>query len=169
MPTLEECSRQIGELVNEKGFNADLLFFKLVWGFVELAEAAEGLSWEDLQAWLNQSVPWTAEIVGEGDDRQAVMELQAIRIGDTAVVSAAGEIFAKTGLAVKERSPTPNTMFAAYTNGLVCYIPPEEEYHRGGYEVSEVYVAYRLPAPPAPEAAQLVEETALRLLAEGAP
>jgi neutral ceramidase len=134
--------------------------------FVELAEASEGMSWDDLQAWLNQTVPWKAEIVGEGDDSRAVMELQAIRIGNTAVVSAAGEIFAQTGLNVKQRSPIANTMFAAYTNGLVCYIPPEEEYPRGGYEVDEVYIAYRLPSPPAPEASQLVEDTAVQLLAE---
>jgi hypothetical protein len=134
--------------------------------FEELAEAAEGMSLDDLQAWLNHRAPWKAEIIGEGDDRRAVMELQAIRLGDTVVVSAAGEIFAQTGMAVKERSPLANTMFAAYTNGLVCYIPPEEEYPRGGYEVDEVYLPYRLPSPPAPEAAKLVEDTAVQLLVD---
>jgi len=41
MPTLTECTEQIGELVQEKGFQSDLLFFKLVWGFVEVAEAID--------------------------------------------------------------------------------------------------------------------------------
>lgn len=41
MPTLTECSNQIGELVKEKGFQTDLLFFKLVWGQIELAEAMD--------------------------------------------------------------------------------------------------------------------------------
>jgi hypothetical protein len=41
MPTLEQCSEQIGNLVNEKGFNADLLFFKMIWGILELAEAID--------------------------------------------------------------------------------------------------------------------------------
>jgi hypothetical protein len=132
--------------------------------FEELAEASEGMSWEDLQTWLNERAPWTAEIVGEGDARRAVMELQAMRFGDTAIVSAAGEIFSQTGFAVKARSSMANTMFAGYTNGLVCYIPPPEEYPRGGYEVNEVYLPYRLPAPPAPEAAKLVEDTGVQLL-----
>jgi hypothetical protein len=132
--------------------------------FEELAGAAEGLSWDDLQSWLDSRMPWVAEIVGEGDDRRAVMELQAIRLGDMAIVSAAGEIFVKTGLAVKRRSPMANTIFAGYANGLVCYIPRPEEYSRGGYEVDEVYVAFRLPAPVAPEAAGMVENTAVRLL-----
>ena len=41
MPNLSECCNQIGELVSEKKFHADLLFFKLVWGQVELAEAID--------------------------------------------------------------------------------------------------------------------------------
>lgn len=41
MPTLTECTEQIGELVQEKGFQTDLLFFKLVWGQIELAEAMD--------------------------------------------------------------------------------------------------------------------------------
>ena len=70
------------------------------------------------------------------------------------------------GQAVKQRSPIPNTMFAAYTNGAAGYFPLPEDYPRGGYEVSESYLFYRLPAPIAPEGAGLVEETALRLLSE---
>lgn len=132
--------------------------------FEELSEAAGGMSWEDLQNWLDQTVPWRAEIVGEGDARRAHMRLQAIRLGGAALVAAAGEIFAKTGIAVKRRSPAANTIFAGYTNGLVSYIPTPEEYPRGGYEVDEVYIAYRLPSPVAPEAAGLVEEAAVRLL-----
>lgn len=132
--------------------------------FVELADAAGGLTWDELQAWMGDRAPWRAQVVGEGDERHAVMELQAIRVGEIAVVSAAGEIFVKTGLAVKRRSPFRNTMFAGYTNGLVCYIPLPEDYPRGGYEVEEVYLACRLPSPPAPNAAELVEEEAIRLL-----
>jgi hypothetical protein len=129
-----------------------------------LAEVAGGLSHQELEHWLNDRVPWKAEIIGDGDHRQALMELQAIRIGDVGLVSAAGEIFAQSGMRVKANSPFISTMFAGYTNGLVCYIPPPEEYARGGYEVEEVYLAYRLPAPPAPEAAGIVEGGALRLL-----
>jgi neutral ceramidase len=133
---------------------------------VEMAGAGDGLTRDELQARLRESTPWTAEIVGEGDARRAAVELQAIRIGDVAVVSAAGEIFVKTGLAVKRRSATPDTMFAAYTNGSVGYFPLPEDYPRGGYEVDESYLFYQLPAPVAPEAAGLIEEGAVRLLNE---
>jgi len=134
--------------------------------FVELESAVSGLTWDQMQGLLRDMMPWSAEIVGEGDGRQAVMELQAIQAGDMALVSAAGEVFVKTGLAVKQQSPTANTMFAAYTNGAVSYFPLPEDYLRGGYEVEEAYIGYRLPAPVAPEAAGLIRETAVRLLHE---
>lgn len=64
MPTLEECSNQIGELVQEKGFQTDLLFFKLVWGQIELAEAMDlikkyglpDVKIDDKGYW--RSIPW---------------------------------------------------------------------------------------------------------------
>ena len=129
---------------------------------VELAGAAD--SREALVALLNASTPWSAEVIGEGDERRAVLELGALRVGETALVSAAGEVFVKTGLAVKRRSAIANTMFAAYANGLVGYFPLPEDYPRGGYEVDESYLFYRLPAPLAPAAAGMLEDTAVRLL-----
>jgi len=132
--------------------------------FVELGGAVEGLSWAEMQAMLDETMPWTQDIVGEGDGRRVLMELQAIRIGAGAVVSAAGEVFCRTGMEVKRRSPLAHTMFAGYTNGGVCYVPRPEDYPRGGYEVNEAYIGYRLPAPLAPEAAGIVEGTALDLL-----
>jgi len=132
--------------------------------FIELAQAVEGLSQQELESWLHDRAPWKADIVGKGDDRRAEMELQAMRIGHVGLASAAGEIFVQTGMRVKMNSPFKDTIFAGYANGLVCYIPPPEEYERGGYEVEEVYIAYRLPAPPAPEAAGMIEEGAVQLL-----
>jgi len=124
-----------------------------------------------LRARLDASTPWTPEVVGvrgarQGDEQRLAVELQALRVGEMAVAAAAGEIFVETGLAVKRRSPLANTMFAAYANGLAGYFPLPEDYPRGGYEVDESYLFYRLPAPVAPEAAGLVEETAIRLLHE---
>lgn len=131
---------------------------------VELVEAGCESSRNVLRARLDASTPWTPEVAGAGDGQRLAVEVQAIRIGEAAVAAAAGEIFVETGLAVKRRSPTMNTMFAAYSNGLGGYFPLPEDYPRGGYEVDESYLFYRLPAPVAPEAAGLVEEAAIRLL-----
>ncbi len=133
--------------------------------FVELAESASGMTYEQLQAWLDAYMPWSVELSGKGDDVKAALEMQCIRVGDTALASAGAEIFVKTGLEVKQRSPLANTLFAAYTNGCLSYIPLPEDYPRSGYEVHEAYLGYRLPAPVAPESAALVVEAALEMLA----
>ena len=131
---------------------------------VELGGAVTGLTYDQLQIWLHQRSPWSAEIRGQGDDQAAAMEMHALRAGDIALVTAGGEVFSKTGLAVKRRSPFSQTLFAGYTNGKVGYIPLPEEYSRGGYEVNEAYLSARLPAPFAPRASALVEQTAVELL-----
>jgi hypothetical protein len=133
--------------------------------FVELADSASGMTFEQLQAWLNEYMPWSVELSGKGDDVKAPLEMQCISVGDTALVSAGAEIFVKTGLQVKHRSPWANTIFAAYTNGCLGYIPLAEDYPRGGYEVQEAHLGYRLPAPVAPESAAMVVEAALEMLA----
>lgn len=132
--------------------------------FVELAESASGMTFDQLQAWLDKYMPWSVELSGESDNVKAALEMQSIRLGDAALVSAGAEIFVRTGLEVKQRSPWANTLFAAYTNGCLSYIPLAEDYPRGGYEVYEAYLGYRLPAPVAPESANLVIENALEML-----
>ncbi len=131
---------------------------------VELGGAVTGLSYDQLQVWLHQRSPWSAELQGQGDDQAAGMEMHALRAGEIALVTAGGEIFSKTGLAIKNHSPCKQTLFAGYTNGKVGYIPLPEDYSRGGYEVNEAYLSARLPAPLAPQASALVEQTAFDLL-----
>lgn len=41
VPTLNECVRQIDNLVHTQGFERDTFFFKLVWAFAEVAEAID--------------------------------------------------------------------------------------------------------------------------------
>jgi len=63
------------------------------------------------------------------------VHLQAIRLGDTALIGVPGEPFAEIGMDVKRRSPAPHTVFCGYTNGLFAYIPTAQAYEEGGYEV----------------------------------
>ncbi len=132
--------------------------------FVELGGAVTGLNYNQLQVWLHQHSPWSAEIQGQGHSQGAAMDMHALRAGDIALVTAGGEIFTRTGLAIKHQSPYHQTLFAGYTNGKVGYIPLPEDYPRGGYEVNEAYLSARLPAPVSPQASALVEQTALDLL-----
>jgi len=63
------------------------------------------------------------------------VHLQAIRIGDTALVGVPAEPFAEIGADVKRRSKAPHTVFCGYTNGLFAYVPTAAAYEEGGYEV----------------------------------
>lgn len=90
--------------------------------------------------------------------------IHAIRIGDGAIITGPGEMFAAIGLAVKERSPADVTLYAGYSNGEISYFPTAAEYPRGGYEPTYGHKPYGLPAQVSPECERLLVETSVRLL-----
>lgn len=92
-------------------------------------------------------------------------ELQTMRIGDLALVSAPGELFVELGLAIKQGADVEHLFLCGFGNDNIGYIPTPQAYPQGGYEVAEAYKYYRYPAALAPAAGQQVVATALRLLA----
>ena len=60
-------------------------------------------------------------------------------------------------------------MTLAYANGRPGYIPHRSAYPAGGYEVDEAFRYYGYPSCFAPEAGELIVETALELLEGFAP
>lgn len=87
------------------------------------------------------------------------IEIRAVRIGDTVLVSAPMELFAATGIAVREHSPFATTFTGGYTNGTEGYLPLAEAYGEGGYETElACYVA--------PEAEGVFRNAAVKLVAD---
>ena len=75
---------------------------------------------------------WTRPV----DPSPMQIEIQAVRIGDLALVAMPGEPFAEIGVAVKTGSPFEFTMFCGYSDGVGGdYVPTDDEYEFGGYEV----------------------------------
>jgi hypothetical protein len=70
------------------------------------------------------------------------VELHGLRIGDVAFVGFPGEPFAEIGAAVKSSSPFAHTIFGGYTNGYFGYVPTDEAFPLGGYEV-EISTPFR--------------------------
>ena len=66
-------------------------------------------------------------------DEKAIV-LQAIRIGDLAIVASPCETFAETGLAIKRRSPFKDTFTIELANGSDGYLPTIKQHSYGGYE-----------------------------------
>ena len=137
----------------------------------ELAAASENLL---LDLWTeqppiadvarsHQTFPYLTPPLVDGKVECAV---QALRLGDVALVGVAGEAFVEIGLAVKARSPIPHTIFLGYTNGCLGYIPTTAAYKPGGYEVHRAHAVYRLPHTIAPDSADRIITTSLKLLGE---
>ncbi len=94
--------------------------------------------------------------------------IQAIRIGDTAIVAIPGEAFAEISLAIRERSPAgwAHTVFAGYSNGVISYLPSAAEYPHGGYEVDYAHHSYGLIEQVAPESEAILVEAGVEILKE---
>lgn len=60
--------------------------------------------------------------------------VQALRVGDLALVGVPGELLVRLGLEIKKRSPFGQTMVLELANDSVGYLPDEQAYREGGYE-----------------------------------
>jgi hypothetical protein len=69
------------------------------------------------------------------EPRTVPLEVQAIRLGDLAIVGIAAEVFLEIGRSIAARSPAPHTLVLGYTNGLIGYLPTAAAFPQGGYEV----------------------------------
>lgn len=85
-------------------------------------------------------------------------EVQAIRIGSTALVGLPAEAFVESGLRIKLESPFDPTFVVGAANGMIGYAPPPANYARGGYECTTAHWS-----KVAPEAADLMVDAAREL------
>jgi neutral ceramidase len=69
----------------------------------------------------------------QGEERKTWV--QAMRIGDVAIVGVPAEFFTRLGLEIKRRSPFPHTIIAELANDWIGYVPDTEAYDLGGYQV----------------------------------
>jgi len=80
-------------------------------------------------------------ISDEAGEPTVQTEVQGIRIGDFVLVTSPAEVLVEVGLNIKKASPHPHTFIAAFSNGYIHYGPPAADYDRGGYEVTECFLA----------------------------
>ncbi len=103
--------------------------------------------------------------VEEGDALNVVAApVQALRVGDAAVVAIPGEQFVEIALRIKAASPARQTLVAAYANSAnIGYVPIREAYPQMGYEVYGAHMWYGL-FRLAPGAAEAIAGAASSLL-----
>jgi putative membrane-bound dehydrogenase-like protein len=68
----------------------------------------------------------------QGEERETYV--QALRIGDVALVGVPAEYFTALGLDIKRRSPFRSTYVAELANDWIGYLPDREGHHLGGYQ-----------------------------------
>lgn len=86
-------------------------------------------------------------------------EIQALRLGDLAILVLPGEPFVEAQLEIKQRSPARRTFVAHMSNRYVGYIPTPEALRRGGYETTP-----SSGSKLAPEALQMITDQSVALL-----
>jgi neutral ceramidase len=94
---------------------------------------------------LNQRYPWKPRIEARDGFWSVPMRINALRIGDLAMVTFAAETFTEIGLAVKGNSPAKQTLFVSLTDGCISYLHTASSHPEGGYEVDTAPLAYRYP------------------------
>lgn len=120
--------------------------------------------WDDqrpnqiVREWIQAASTWSVHLQRRRDPNLQY-EVQALRIGDAAVVGLPGEPFAELGLAIKMASPFSPTFLAHCTCHYTGYIPTPEALERGGHEATTRYWAKLVP-----EAFEMIRETAVELL-----
>ncbi len=76
----------------------------------------------------------------QGEKR--VTEIRGIRIGEIALIGLPGEVFTVLGWEIKRRSPFRNTIVVSLANDWIGYIPDEEGFRFGGYQVWTGFHSY---------------------------
>jgi len=113
---------------------------------------------------LNQRYPWKSVIEARDGFWSVPMRVNAVRIGDLALVTFAAETFTEIGMKVKAASPAAHTLFASVSDGCISYLHTAESHPEGGYEVDIAPLAYRYPGRLQARCESIALETADSLL-----
>jgi hypothetical protein len=127
----------------------------------EVAGKARGAQRFVDPAIYERNIPPLVAKIGQRQAHRA--EIQAILVGDCAIVGVPGELFCEVGLQIKEGAYPLRALIASCANGRVGYIPTREAFQRGGYETT-----FGPSSMLAPEAGALIAETAVDLIGHAA-
>jgi hypothetical protein len=129
------------------------------WGEKGNPAVQGGLLWQE--DWFARGLLGLWEVQRRCGEREFYenVEVQVIRIGDTASVGYPAEYFVEYGLRTKKESPFANTFVSELTNGWHGYVPTPQAFQHGGYE-ARLGDASKLVA----EAGERIVEAGIKLL-----
>ena len=105
--------------------------------------------------------------LAESGARDLTLEfaVQAVALGDVAVVGLSGEVFFDFAQQIAAESPFPHTIVLGYTNGCTGYVPTAQAFAEGGYEPEGSFTWYGT-LPLAPQAGEVMVAEAGRVLGD---
>ncbi len=89
------------------------------------------------------------------------VEVQALRLGQAAVIALPVELFVDYQLRFRRESPLPHSLLIGYANDYLGYVPTPEALEQGGYEAQPMSWSKL-----GPEAGDTLIATGLKLLSE---
>ena len=75
------------------------------------------------------------------EDKPFDIEVQTIGLGDLGIVALPGEVFVELGLDIKKKSPYKHTLILTLNNNKLGYVPNEDAFQYGAYEVEVSNIA----------------------------
>ncbi len=66
--------------------------------------------------------------------KERTTTIQAVVLGDVAIVGVPAEYFTVLGIDIKKRSPFKHTVIAQLANDWIGYLPDREAHRLGGYQ-----------------------------------
>lgn len=165
-----EIARRVAEMI-EKMKWLDSVPLKMAERTLQLSYRvpdAKRLAWaREVAAKLGDKIPQTQpeiyalESIYLHERPRTELKLQALSIGELGIAALPNEVFAITGLKLKQRSPFAASFNIELANGAEGYIPPPEQHKFGGYTTWAARTAGL-----ETEAEPRIVETALALLEE---
>lgn len=73
--------------------------------------------------------------VARRQDQLSVARITVVALGDVALTVLSGEVFVAHGLAIRAGSPFADTIVAAYDDNTLQYLPTDDAFAEGAYEV----------------------------------
>ena len=93
-------------------------------------------------------------------------EIQILQLNpEFRIVFMGGEILSEIGMHIKRRLQPAVTVAAGYSNGLIAYVPSENAYDLGGYEVDGSHCFYLRPAQFTKDVERLIVDKTVAMTA----
>ena len=170
-PTLEELEVASGKMAdevmqsqqNEIAVNADKLRIASEFHQLPYAHPPDEAALSDKADNHNNPLirQWASEMLklveAGGLPSSCPQEIQVVQFNrDLRAVFLGGEVLTEIGMRIKDALQPATTITAAYSNGLIAYVPSKETYDLGGYEVDGSHFYFLRPAPFAKEIEDLI-------------